>query len=115
MSEKYQIFVDPPNPLRKVTVYTQVFESYLIAFRSPLTHASRSTTALRASCGGGDPKTALAPLKKGGNRSQSPLFKGDLGGSPRVRRIQKNFLDIILTGHNVIYSCLLSSQPLHGI
>jgi hypothetical protein len=40
--------------------------------RSPLAHASRSTW--------GDPKTALAPLNKGGTGKtyiKVPLFKGD--------------------------------------
>ncbi|MHC5737709.1 restriction endonuclease subunit R [Nostoc sp.] len=48
--------------------------------RSPLAHASRSTW--------GDPKTALAPLIKGGTGKTSikvPLFKGDLGGSRYVQ------------------------------
>jgi hypothetical protein len=48
--------------------------------RSPLAHASRSTW--------GDPKTALAPLNKGGTGKTSikvPLIKGDLGGSRYVQ------------------------------
>jgi hypothetical protein len=49
------------------------FAVTLGTFRSPLTHASRSTW--------GDPKTALAPLKKGGTGIKFPLTKGDLGGS----------------------------------
>jgi hypothetical protein len=48
MSEKYQIFLDPPS------------------------------------------------LKKGGIRAlKCPNLSGDLGGSPRVRCIQKNFSDIL--------------------
>ena len=49
-------------PLLKATVYTQVM-------RSP-----------------------LAPLKKGGTGVKVPLFKGDLGGSPRDQRCYLNHI-----------------------
>ncbi|MHC5596423.1 MAG: hypothetical protein ACYTXC_10790, partial [Nostoc sp.] len=39
-------------------------------------------------------ETAL--LKKGGTGIKVPLFKGDLGRSPRVKRIQKNFSNNLL-------------------
>ncbi|QLE47781.1 hypothetical protein FD724_06445 [Nostoc sp. C057] len=71
--------------------------------RSLLAHASLSTTALRASCGGGDPKTALAPLNKGGTGKTSikvPLFKGDLGGS---RYVQLH-IKLVLGHKNFTYS-----------
>jgi hypothetical protein len=50
-----------------------------------------------ASCGGGDPKTALAPLNKGGTGKTSikaPNLSGDLGGSRYVQLYIKLVLAI---------------------
>ncbi|MCC5663323.1 hypothetical protein LC653_05090 [Nostoc sp. CHAB 5784] len=64
-------------------LFEKCFTVTLGTFRSPLPHASRSTW--------GDPKTALAPLKKGGTGVKVPLFKGDLGGSKTFDTNKRTF------------------------
>ncbi len=43
-------------------------------------------------------RSPLSYLKKGGNHSQSPLFKGDLGGSKTFCYQQQDFSNILLDG-----------------
>ncbi len=66
-------------------------------WRSPLVHATCFTTALRASCGGGDPKTAVAPLKKGEDKAfLAPQFIGGLGGSTQnLRSIGTGIVELL--------------------
>jgi hypothetical protein len=80
------------------------FAVTLGTYRSPLTHASRSTTALRASCGGGDPKTALAPLKKWGTGIKVPQFIGGFRG----------IYNVLLPTRELLKHSLIESAQLHS-